>query len=33
MRKTLLESLIHGPLTEAAPQPDDKDLAEVGAES
>jgi Ni,Fe-hydrogenase III small subunit len=30
MRKTLLESLIHGPLTEAAPQPGDKNLAEVG---
>ena len=30
MRKTLLESLIHRPLTEAAPRPDDKALAEVG---
>jgi Ni,Fe-hydrogenase III small subunit len=30
MRKTLLESLIHGPLTEAAPQAGDKALAEVG---
>ena len=29
MRKTLLESLIHGPLTEAAPRPDETALAEV----
>lgn len=30
MRKTLLESLIRGPLTEAAPRPDEAALAEVG---
>ena len=30
MRKTLLQSLIRGPLTEAAPRPDEKALAEVG---
>jgi len=30
MRKTLLESLIHGPLTEAAPLPSEMALAEVG---
>jgi Ni,Fe-hydrogenase III small subunit len=30
MRKTLLESLIHGPLTETAPLPNEKALAEVG---
>jgi len=29
MRKTLLESLTHGPLTEAAPAPDDAALAEL----
>lgn len=30
MRKTLLESLIRGPLTEAAPSPSETALAEVG---
>src|SRR5450759_2290211 len=30
MRKTLLECLIHGPLTETAPLPSEKALAEVG---
>ncbi|MGE0022707.1 MAG: NADH-quinone oxidoreductase subunit B family protein [Hyphomicrobium sp.] len=30
MRKTLLESLLHGPLTEAAPKPDETALVEVG---
>jgi Ni,Fe-hydrogenase III small subunit len=30
MRKTLLQSLIRGPLTEAAPRPDEKALIEVG---
>jgi Ni,Fe-hydrogenase III small subunit len=29
MRKTLLDSLIHGPLTEPAPAPDDAALAEL----
>ena len=29
MRKTLLESLTHGPLTEAAPKPDEAGLAEL----
>jgi Ni,Fe-hydrogenase III small subunit len=29
MRKTLLESLIRGPLTEAAPDPDDAELARL----
>jgi Ni,Fe-hydrogenase III small subunit len=29
MRKTLLESLIHGPLTEPAPSPDEAALAEL----
>ncbi len=29
MRKTLLESFIHGPLTEAAPEPDEAALAEL----
>ena len=29
MRKTLLESLIHGPLTEAPPPPDEAGLAEL----
>ena len=31
MRRTLLESLTHGPLTEAAPKPDDAALAELAA--
>jgi len=31
MRKTLFESLTHGPLTEPAPQPDEADLAELAA--
>jgi Ni,Fe-hydrogenase III small subunit len=30
MRRTLLDSLIHGALTEAAPRPDEKALIEVG---
>jgi len=29
MRRTLFESIIHGPLTEAAPEPDDAALAEL----
>ena len=29
MRRTLFESFIHGPLTEAAPKPDDAGLAEL----
>src|SRR5271165_247604 len=29
MRKTLLESLVHGPLTEAPPPPDEAALAEL----
>jgi len=31
MRKTLLESLTHGPLTDAAPAPDDAAVAELAA--
>ena len=31
MRRTLLESLTHGPLTEAAPKADDAALAELAA--
>jgi Ni,Fe-hydrogenase III small subunit len=31
MRRTLLESLTHGPLTEAPPSPDDAALAELAA--
>lgn len=30
MRKTLLESLIRGPLTEPAPRPDERALVEIG---
>ena len=30
MRKTLFESFAHGPLTEAAPEPDAAGLAELG---
>ena len=31
MRRTLLESIVHGPLTEAAPEADDAALAELAA--
>jgi len=31
MRRTLFESLTHGPLTEAAPRPQDSGIAELAA--